>query len=185
VFGLSLVDHLRLTFGHVIFSHRAHTLAAQRAGQWDRWLRLAEALFVLATAIACVSLSFALSPVLAVAAASSATAAVLTLGVRLASNLERSASVHRDCSTRLWYLREQYRALLADLNDGVLTADDARSRRDVLMGALHQIYQDAPAADRHAYQTARQALGAAEDVALSDEEIDKFLPVSLQKAPSA
>jgi hypothetical protein len=182
VFGLSLVDHLRLTFGHVIFSHRAHTLAAQRAGQWDRWLRLAEGLFVLATAIACVSLAYSPSPVLAVIAAVTATIALLTLGLRLMLHLERAASVHRDCSTRLWYLREQYRALLADLNDGVLTADEARTRRDALMATLHQIYQDAPAADRQAYQTARQAIGAAEDVSLSDEEIDRFLPVSLQKA---
>jgi hypothetical protein len=181
VFGLSLVDHLRLTFGHVIFSHRAHAEASQHAVRWDRWLRLAEAALVLATAIACVSLAFNLSPPLAIVAATCATCALLVLGLRLTLGLERTASIHRDCSTRLWYLREQYRALLADLNDGVLTAESARERRDALMASLHQIYQDAPAADRQAYQTARQTLGVADDAALSEEEIDRFLPVSLQK----
>jgi hypothetical protein len=182
VFGLSLVDHLRLTFGHVIFSHRAHTEAAARATRWDRWLRLVEATLALTTAISAVSSAFTLSPALAVVAATAATALLIPLGLRLTLNLDRSASVHRDCGTRLWYLREQYRALLADLNDGVLTADGARTRRDALMAALHQIYQDAPAADRQAYQAARDMLGTADDAVLSDEEIDRFLPASLQKA---
>ena len=38
MFPLSLVDHLRLTFGHVIYSHKAHAQAAERQARLDRWL---------------------------------------------------------------------------------------------------------------------------------------------------
>ena len=182
MFPLSLVDHLRLTFGHVIYSHKAHAQAAEHAARLDRWLKAGEVLLLLATAVCAVSLTFTLQPGWAIAATAAALTAVLVLIVRLALDLERSSSVHRTCSARLWRIREQYRALLADLNDGVLTADAVRQRRDSLMKALSQIYGQAPPADQAAYQSARDALGTLDETALTDEEIDRFLPRSLQKA---
>jgi hypothetical protein len=180
--GLSLADHLRLTFGHVIYSHKVHTISAARHTRWDRSLKAAEALFMLATAVAAASLVFTLSPTHAIIAAAAATLGMCVLVVRLAFDFERSALAHRSCSTRLWLLREQYRALLADLKDGALTVDAARERRDALMATLHRIYENAPPADRERYQSARQALASVDESALTDEEIDRFLPPSLQKA---
>ncbi|MGH9172712.1 MAG: SLATT domain-containing protein, partial [Vicinamibacterales bacterium] len=91
---------------------------------------------------------------------------------------------HRACSARLWHLREQYRAVLADLKDGALTLEAARDRRDALMATLQRIYEHAPPADREQYQTARQSLASLDEARLSDEEIDRFLPPTLKKAGS-
>jgi len=182
MFGLSLVDHLRLTFGHVIYSHKAHTEAADKYARWDRSLKTAEALLMVVTAVSAVALTLTLNPALAVLSATAAVTALIIVMVHLALDLERSASAHRVCSARLWHLREQYRAMLADLNDGALTPEAARERRDGLMASLHRIYENAPPADRQAYQNARRALGSADELALSDEEIDRFLPASLQRA---
>jgi hypothetical protein len=55
--------------------------------------------------------------------------------------------------------------------------------RDALALELHAIYQDAPLADREAFEAAGQA--AAHEGALSDEAIDLFLPRSLQKPATA
>ena len=184
MFGLSLADHLRLTFGHVIYSHKVHTLSAVRHARWDRYLKASEALFMLATAVAAASLVFTLSPTHAILAATTATLGMCVLIVRLAFDFERTSLAHRACSTRLWLLREQYRAVLSDLKDGALTVEAARERRDALMAALHRIYEHAPPADREQYQSARQSLASADDAAFSDEEIDRFLPPSLQKAES-
>jgi SMODS and SLOG-associating 2TM effector domain family 4 len=142
-------------------------------------------LLLLVTALCAVSLTFTLQPAWAIGATAAALLAVVTLVVRLALDLERSSSVHRACSARLWRVREQYRALLADLNDGVLTADAVRQRRDALMTTLHHIYGQAPPADQAAYQSARESLGTLDESALTDEEIDRFLPRSLQKAGGA
>jgi len=185
MFPLSFVDHLRLTFGHVIYSHKAHARAAERQARLDRWLKAAELLLLLITVVCAVSLTFTLHPAWAIAATATALLAIVTLVVRLALDLERSSSVHRACSARLWRVREQYRALLADLNDGVLTAEGVRQRRDALMTTLHNIYGQAPPADHAAYQSARASLGTLDEAALTDEEIDRFLPRSLQKAGNA
>ena len=114
----------------------------------------------------------------------SAILAVLALGtllVHLTFDLDRSAQAHAWCATRLWQIREQYRALLSDLSDGAIEIDTGRRRRDSLMTELHGIYENAPPADHLAYQTAAQAILTAGEGTLPDEEIDRFLPKSLQK----
>lgn len=181
VFGLSLVDHLRLTFGHVIYSHRAHTETAARHARWDRWLKGAEALLLLATAVAAGAVVFTLNPLHAIVTAATAGLGMGVLILRLAFDFERTSIAHRGCSTRLWHLREQYRAVLADLKDGGVSIDVARKRRDALMATLHRIYEQAPPADREHYLSARQSLAAVDDTTFKDEEIDQFLPPSLQK----
>jgi hypothetical protein len=49
------------------------------------------------------------------------------------------------------------------------------------MDMLRAVYEDAPPADRAVYDAARQALPGAHETALTDEEVDRFLPTSLQK----
>jgi SMODS and SLOG-associating 2TM effector domain family 4 len=185
VFGLSLTDHLRLTFGHVVYSHRAHTITADRHARWNRWLKTAEALLMLTTAVASAAVVFTVNPQHAIGAAVAATLAMAVLILRLAFDFERTAIAHRACSTQLWHLREQYRGVLSDLKDGVLSLEDARDRRDYLMATLHRIYENAPPADREHYQSAKQSLAAVNEATLTDEEIDRFLPPSLQKTDSA
>ncbi len=185
VFGLSLTDHLRLTFGHVVYSHRAHATTANRHSRWDRWLKAAEAVLMLTTAVASAVVAFTVNPQYAIAAAVAAALAMGVLVLRLAFDFERTAIAHRACSTQLWLLREQYRSVLSDLKDGVLSVEAARDRRDYLMEKLHRIYDNAPPADREQYQSAKQSLAAVNEATLTDEEIDRFLPPSLQKAGSA
>ena len=181
MFGLTLVDHLRLTFGHIIYTHRAHARLALRHGRWSRGLQAAEALLVIAAAAASMGLIQTGQTAYAVTTATTATLALLVLVLRLLFDFESSAATHRTCSAHLWHLREQYRALLADLQDGSITLDAARDRRDVLMQHLHDVYKDAPPFDRSAYEAARSALPAQHEAALNDEEVDRFMPESLKK----
>jgi len=118
----------------------------------------------------------------AVASAFLAVLALLTLLVRLSLDLDRSASAHAACAVRLWHIREKYRALMSDLTDGSLAIDAVRRRRDELMTELRDVYEQAPTADQQAYQTAGQAIRTPEEQPLSDEEIDRLLPKSLQTA---
>ncbi len=181
MFALTLTDHLRLTFGHVIYSHRAHSELADRHSRWHRWMKAAAALLTLATAVLAGALVATMYPGYAIAAAVCASLAVGIELVQLGFSFDRSALAHRVCSAHLWEIREQYRAVLADLTDGAITVEVARDRRDELMATLHRIYEHAPPADRAVYQAARQAQPAADDSALTDEEIDRFLPGSLHK----
>ena len=182
----TLVDHLRLTFGHVIYTHRAHTQLAARYGRWNRLLQGVEGLCLLVTVVFTVALLTSGEPAYGVVTAIAAGAAVLALTARVILDLDSAGNAHRECGARLWHIREQYRALLADLQDGHLTLDAARERRDELMMTLHNIYEKAPLADQAAYEAARRAIPIDHEAVLSDEEVDRFLPPTLHKSrPSA
>ena len=56
MFGLTLVDHLRMTFGHVIYTHRVHSQLAARYAHWNRSSMAAEALLVLTAALSSIVL---------------------------------------------------------------------------------------------------------------------------------
>ena len=185
MFGLTLVDHLRLTFGHVIYAHRAHSELASRHARWNRWLLAAEAILIFVAAMAAIAVASGGQVPYGIVAALTASAAAIILVLRLAFDFERSALAHRACGARLWHIREQYRAVLSDLKDDMLTVEAARQRRDALMAALHAIYEDAPPADRAVYEAARNALPGTDDTDLTDEEVDRFLPESLQKGGTA
>ena len=96
-------------------------------------------------------------------------------------DFDRSAKAHAACASRLWLIRERYRGLLSDLQDGITDVDAARQQRDVLMEELHGIYASAPPADQQTYRTVGETINTTDDGALTDEEIDLFLPKSLQK----
>jgi hypothetical protein len=181
MFGLTLVDHLRLTFGHVIYSHRAHEQLAARHARWNRWLQVGELLLVFVSAAASVAVLTTGEIVYAVVVAIAAGLAVGALTARLVFDFDGSVNAHRACSARLWHIREQYRALLADLKDEALSLETARDRRDRLMHTLGDIYEHAPPADRATFDSARRAVPADHEAVLADEEVDRFLPPSLQK----
>jgi hypothetical protein len=180
--GLTLVDHLRLTFGHVIYTQRAHTQLAARCARWNRILQGVEGLCLLATVVLSVALLSSGESAYAAATVVVAAAAVLALATRAMLDLDATANAHRGCGARLWHIREQYRALLADLQDGAITLDQARERRDALMVTLHDIYDKAPVADQASYEAARRAIPLDHEAVLSDEEVDRFLPPALHKS---
>lgn len=181
MFGLTLVDHLRLTFGHVIYSHRAHARLAARYARWSRWLLAGDALLMLSTLVCAVAVLTTGELIYAVIGAAGAGVALCAVIVRLVADFDARSQAHRACSAQLWHVREQYRALLADLRDGELTLEQARQRRDTLMAVLRDVYEKAPPADRAAYEAARRDVPADHDAVLSDEEVDQFLPASLHR----
>jgi SMODS and SLOG-associating 2TM effector domain family 4 len=185
MFDLTLVDHLRVTFGHIIYCHRAHAETARSHARWSRTLRVGEALLMAAAAIAAAGVAFGQSFGNALATAILAGLALLLLLADLMLNLDRSAQAHFQCAVRFWGMREKYRALLSDLSDGAIEPAAARRHRDALLEELQSVYESAPVADPKAYQSARQAAAAVEGATLTDEEIDIFLPGSLRKGKVA
>ena len=144
-------------------------------------MRAIEALLMTATAGVSLAVALGQGRWFAFAAAALAATTVALLLVHLAINLDGSAVVHGSCAARLWPMRERYRALLSDLADGAIDIETARERRDLLMNELRGIYEQAPPADHPAYRAAGGAAAIVSEGALSDEEIDTFLPRSLHK----
>lgn len=182
MFELTLFDHLRMTFGHIVHRHRMHAELAQSRMRLDRALRIAEVLLVTGVLVSALAGLYGRGYVYQIAGAVLATLALVAMLCHLTLDLDRSAHAHAACATRMLDIRERYRALLSDLHDGALGIDAVRRRRDELIAELRQVYEDAPPAERKAYQTAGQAIRTEDEKALTDEEIDRFLPKSLQAA---
>jgi hypothetical protein len=181
MFNLTLVDQLRLTFGQIVFRQKAHTQTALVLGRVNHWLRASEALLMIGVTIASLAAAYGKGHAYVIVSAVLASLALAVLLIRLAFDFEASANAHRVCSTKLWYLRERYRSLMCDLFDEAVDAETARLHRNALVDQLNAIYETAPPADRQTFQKARRTLAPVDESALTDEEIDQFLPKSLKK----
>ena len=77
MFNLTLLDHLRLTFGHVVSRHRAHSHIAHTRAQASRRLRAVEALLLAIVAFTAIGTAFGQARGYAIAAAVSAGVAMV------------------------------------------------------------------------------------------------------------
>jgi hypothetical protein len=183
MFQLSLVDHIRLSFGAAATSYRAHSRTAARlAGRAWQARVIVMLLLGLATAATLVALTGIWR--VQIAAAVLTGLALLAHAISISLDLEPRAYAHRSCAARLWQICEKYRALLAEVHDGLVDIPAVTQRRDELMREVQVVYEHALPADRDAYQIARDALGAGES-APSDQEIDRLLPASLRQPANA
>lgn len=182
MFALSLNDTLRLAFGQVVYHHKSHTKAAASLARWSRWLRAGETLLMLGVAITALGAAYGKGQPYTVASAVMASLALAIFLLHVMFDFESAARAHHSCGTRLWYVREQYRALLSDLSDAAIDPEAARRRRDALMDEQRAIHDSAPPLTRRVFEASRAAIDRAEESALADEEIDRFLPKSLHGA---
>jgi hypothetical protein len=180
MFQLALVDHLRMTFGHIVYQHRAHAQIAYSRARWNRGLKAFEALLMTGVAVTALGAAFGRGYAYELGSGLLAMLAVICLILHIAFDLDGTAQAHAACATRLWHIRERYRALLSDLSDGAVDIDTVRRRRDELATELRGVYESSPPADPQAYQTAADAIATGDERSLTDEEIDRFLPKSLQ-----
>jgi hypothetical protein len=180
MFELSLFDHLRLTFGHIVYRQKAHSQIAHSRVVWSRVLRSVEALLMLGVVFTSLAAAYGRGNGYVIASAVLGTLGLLALLVHLTFDLDASARAHWSSAARLWQIREQYRAVLSDLHDGAIDAPEARLRRDALTSTMRDFLEHAPPVAPQAYQPNEQS-SAADEPVLSDAQIDLFLPKSLHK----
>jgi hypothetical protein len=176
MFRLSVVDHVRLNFGHAVQNYTVHAQAAERLARLISRMRMA-VLGLLGLSAATVSTTLiATSRPLQIAAVVIAALALFAYAFYVAAGLEARLFAHRSCAHRLWIICERYRALLAEVQDGFVDRDTILMRRDELVADLHRVYQQVFPVDQPAYERVRQPAQGH----LSDAEIDQFLPPSLR-----
>jgi hypothetical protein len=184
MFQLSLVDHIRLSFGSVATSYRAHARAAERLTARARQSRVFM-VFLLAIATGASLFTLTGTRPAQYVAIGTAAAGMLAYTIILSLDFEPRATAHRACAARLWLLSEKYRSLLAEVHDGLIDVPAVTKRRDELMREVQVVYEHALPTDRESYRIAREALGSGESVP-SDQDIDRLLPASMrQHAQSA
>jgi hypothetical protein len=178
MFNLTIVDHIRLSFGHVAQNYTRHARAA------DRLARLA--LNARLTILVLMGVSVGLGAAVALGAGRTVQIslvvtlliAFLSYALVASTGVEERLLGHRYRATRLWLLSERYRALLAEVQDGLLDRDAILARRDALIQQFAEIDEQGMAA-QSASTGGRRAQSPAR--ALTEEQIDEYLPMALRK----
>ena len=176
MFQLSLVDHIRLSFGSIVSAYEGHTEAAARLARSARYAKvglLSLLGLAAAAAIAAVLRAGAYAPLAAVLSASGFAATAVFVSV----SFETRIYAHRTTAARLWIVCEKYRALLAEIHDQLLDTTAVAERRDALLKETAELFVQAPPADRATYEIARKTRGTV----YSDQQLDQFLPQSLRR----
>jgi hypothetical protein len=184
MFELSIVDHIRFSFGSLVSACQGHAEAAARLTRWS-WYGRAAVLVATGLAAAC-SLMAALSsgPVVFVAPTVGAIAFAV-FAVHLAVDPERRAAGHRATAARLWLCCERCRALLAEIQDHAVDGSAIAARREALLKEVAEIFGQDPPADQATYDIAKTTLAGPRARGYSDQQIDDFLPMSLRRADRA
>jgi hypothetical protein len=171
---------IRESFGRVAYSHKTHEKAAEIAEGKNKKVKWGNIILTTLTSGALVSTIVTSQTILLY---TSATLSALTLGFtifQLSFNPAEGAEKHRYVAKELWYIRERYVNLMADITNEQICNDEIVSKRTQLVEELKLIYRFAPETDSKSYEKARKALKINEELTFSDEEIDQFLPNELR-----
>lgn len=184
MFQMSLVDHIRLSFGSVVNAYDGHAEEAARLARWSWYAKLATLLIVGLSAGA------SLGAVLrggwwTVAAPCLGAMAFAVCAAYLAIDPEKRVYAHRSTAARLWLICEKFRALLAEIQDQLVEIPAIGQRRDALLREVAEMFAQAPPADRATYLIAKTTLRGEHGAGYSDQQLDQFLPVSLRRTADA
>jgi len=171
---------IRESFGRVVYSHKTHEKAAEIENFNTTIIKWVNVILTTLTSGTLVSTIFTNQTVLIYLSACLSALTLAFIIFQLSFNPEENAEKHRQLAKELWYIRERYVNLMADVVNGRLNEETVTSRRDQLIEELKLIYKFAPITPSKAYQEARKALKINEELTFSNEEIDNFLPDSLK-----
>lgn len=176
-----LEEQIRECYGRVVWTHKAHEKCADILNSRNDWLKVGQIFLSVVTTSGLLLTVFGDNRWAAILAAFVSS---FSLGLSIyvkKHDLGSIAQKHADAAISIWSIRERYFSLLTDIRAGLLETTKIREMRDQLQGDLHKIYRGSPRTISKAYQEASKALKIMEEMTLSPEEIDKFLPNSLKK----
>lgn len=170
---------IRESFGRCVYTHKTHEKAREIASSYVTATKWVNILLTTATGGSILSTIITNQRALLYASAAFA-AATLAFGIfQLSFDPAGDVERHRTAAKKLWFVREKYINLLADMQGG-LSHDEVVRRRDELMNEAGSLYEQAPDTSPRSYRRAQTALKVNEDMTFTDDEIDAFLPRSLR-----
>jgi len=177
-----LESQIRARFGDIVYTQKTHEKCADillsRLHKLQMWKFVLSAL----TTGSLVGAIFANQVRWGTIVAGFASLALFVISnILKEEQLGEDASRHRATARMLWSVRESYLSLITDLYIGSVSRDDVQSKRDGLQEETGRIYSDALSTFAQGYEAARVALNVKGERSLSDDEINAFLPIPLQR----
>lgn len=155
MFSLMVADHVRLDSEHIAQNYTIHARAAERFASRAFAFRLVMVALLAIAMAANIGNLLLQGRTYAIAAVAATALALIGFALHATLGLEARVSAHRAFAHRLWIVCERSRALMAEMNDGLVDRGSLLQRRDDLIRELHAIYEHGFAMDQRAYESAR------------------------------
>lgn len=171
---------IREAFGRVAYSHKTHEKEAEILSNKVVIIEWGNIILTALTSGTLISTIITNQNILIYISAVLSTLTLAFIIFQLSFNPEARAEQHRQLAKELWYIREKYVNLIADImnereDDTVIT-----TRRNQLVEELKLIYKFAPNTSPRSYKKAQKSLKINKELTFNDEEIDQFLPDNLK-----
>ena len=158
MFGLGIIDHVRLNLTRTGENYTVHARAAERLARLTSWIRISVLTLILAAAATSVTSLLETGRAYRIAAVIAASLAFAAHAAYIASGVEGRVYAHRVCAHKLWLVCERHRALLSEIQDGLLDRAAILQRRDELALDTHSAYEQTFPLDQPAYEGLRQSV---------------------------
>jgi hypothetical protein len=182
MFQITVVDHVRLSFASILAAYEGHAEAAAKLARWSSY---AKRILIAISGITATVAAIGVQGGFRWQVATAILAAVLfgSCATYVALDHQPRMYGHRRSTARLWVICEQYRALLAEMNDDLVDLPSLRDRRNALISEAAAVLEQSAPDDRYTYEIARAALSGPKGAGYPDALIDRYLPEALRKAP--
>jgi SMODS and SLOG-associating 2TM effector domain family 4 len=184
MFQLTLVEHVRLSFGSALAAYEGHAEAAARLTRMTSYAKIGllslSGITAVVGAIA-VGNGFGWQIALAILATGTFGCCAAFVGF----NQQPLIYGHRASAARMWVICEKYRALLAEMHENVIDLPALQERRNALLHESAAALDEAAPDDRYTYQIAKEALSGPKNGGYPDWFIDRYLPQPLRKQAPA
>ena len=175
MFGLTIVDHVRLNLTQAGENYTIHARAAERLANRSARVRIGVLALIAAATVASILGLVAGARGFQIAAVVATSLALLCYAAYVAWGFEGRVHAHRTCAHQLWLVCERYRSLLAEVRDGLLDREAILRRRDDLVLQSHSAYATAFPLDQTAYEALRHSREGKGDAGFNDSQADSLV----------
>lgn len=170
---------VRESYGRVVYTHKTYEKAADICISKSKWIKRANVFLLVLTSGSAVGSIFKGDDLIFITSLLS-TFALFFLVYQYNFNWDGLAQEYKDSANSLWYMREKYQNLIADIMNNRFSFEEIADKRDLLLEEYHEILKKSPSTDGKAYSKAKKALKVDEEMTFSTKEIDNFLPEKLR-----
>lgn len=174
------LNAVRETFGKVVYTHKTYEKASDICFCYSKWIKIANVIFLVLTSGTAIG-SFLTGTNYLTCISVLSTLSLFFIVYQFNFDFGRLGQDYKYTAKKLWFVREKYQNLIADILNERYEPHEIPVKRDSLLNELNQILENSISTNSKAYKEAQKALKQNEEMTFNDAEIDMFLPHDLRK----
>lgn len=179
-----LEDAVRDMFARAVWSHKIQEKQADIYQKQYKWMETVSIVCASMTSVGILSTIFADHMWIKIVSAVLSFVTVFVTAYFKVFDLSKLTQAHKDSANKLLMIRNELTGLLTSIKLKEKSSEELETRYQELLDKANEIYKDAPQTTDKAAKLAKEALQVTGDNTFSTEEIDSYLPKTLQRGGS-